>query len=452
MNSKRGLSLCGVAVISLMGVVAPATAAVSADEAAKLKTELMPLGGERAGNKEGTIPAWEGGFTTVQKDFRVDPFKDDKVVVSITAQNMAQYESKLSEGVKAVMRKYPDSFRVDVYPTRRTAAAPQWVYDNTFKNATRAKLVDTVLDGAYGGLPFPIPKTGEEVIWNHLVRWRGQATRQNAVQYQITASGQKVKISDIQIDYQYPYYFQDVTPEKFYASGGAYFNGRLLTSAPAIRAGDAFTGHVNVDPARDEAWLYLTGQRRVRKLPNVCCDTPNPNIGGVGSFDETEAFTGRIDRFDWKLLGKKEIYVPYNNLRMYTAKSDADVLGDRHVKPEFMRWELHRMWVIEAALKAGQRHAAVRSRYYCDEDSGHCLLGERWDSKGQLWKMTWGATVPVGELPGLMMPQFGMIDLLAGTAFVAGLNSAGGPAPIEVKKRWPETYFSSDALAGEGVR
>ena len=454
MKSQHHVTLRAALLVALCGSAAGSIAAVSAEEASKLKSELMPLGGERAGNKDGSIPNWEGGYTGSHGGPRVDPFKDDKPLFSINAKNMAQYDAKLTDGLKALLKKYPDTFRLDVFKTRRTAAAPQWIYDNTLKNATRGKLENSILVGAFGGVPFPIPKTGEEVIWNHQVRWRGVATRSNPVNYQITADGRAVKLSDIQIDYQYPYYYQEMTPDQFYGpNAGAHTEARLLTTAPAIRAGDAFAGHLNVDPTKDEAWLYLTGQRRVRKLPNACCDTPNPNAGGAITFDETETFTGRIDRFDWKLLGKQEMYVPYNNNRLNTAKADAELLGTHFVNPDFMRWELHRVWVIEATLKPGQRHQAPRSRYYCDEDSWHCVLGDRWDAKGQLWKMTWGGTVAVGELPGVLMPQFGFYDLLTGAAFIAGVNSTGAQLPpYEIRKRFPETHFTSDALAGEGVR
>ena len=54
---------------------------------------------------------------------RGDPFKDDKPLFSITAQNLDKYADKLADGTKAMFKKYPD-YRIDVYPTRRTAAAP----------------------------------------------------------------------------------------------------------------------------------------------------------------------------------------------------------------------------------------------------------------------------------------------------------------------------------------
>ena len=180
---------------------APALAAVTAEEAARLKTTLTPLGAERGANKDGSIPAWDGGMTKAPAGFkagdaRPDPFPGEKPLYSISAKNMAQYESKLSDGVKALMKKYPD-FRIEVYPTHRTAAAPQWVYDNTFKNATRAKLVDNGhgTEGAYGGTPFPIPKDGYEVFQNHRLAWTGTYIQAPVRVWVVTADGKRAMAS-----------------------------------------------------------------------------------------------------------------------------------------------------------------------------------------------------------------------------------------------------------------
>ena len=432
-----------------------ASAAVSAEEAAKLKSELTPLGAEKAGNKDGSIPAWTGGYTTpIPGDKsggrRGDPFKDEKPLFAITSSNLEQYAGKLTDGTKAMLKKYPDSFRVEIYKTHRTAAAPESVYSNTFKNATRAKMNGDVVEGAYGGVPFPIPKTGAEVMWNHLLRWRGASTRLTARQYQLTADGKAVLASDIVHIQQMPYYFEDGTPEEF-SKTNEYYQVRITTSAPAIRAGEAIAGRTNLVASKDQGWVYLVGQRRVRKLPNTCCDTPSPVLAGVMSFDEVETFSGRLDRFDWKLLGKQEMYVPYNGNKLLQPKSEEQVLMAHHVNPDYMRWELHRVWVVEATLREGQRHQAARSRYYCDEDTWTCVLGDRWDAKGQLWKTTWGQTLVAPDLPGLVLFGFGFNDLLSGTAFVAGLYNSQ-PTHYQVMPRYPDTDFTPDALAGEGVR
>ena len=429
--------------------------AASADEIAQLKTELTPFGGEKAGNKDGSIPTWSGGYITpIPGDKpggrRGDPFKDEKPLFSITAKNVDQYGDKLSQGQKALLKKYPDSYRVDVYKTHRTAAAPQWVYDNTLKNATRAKLNGDVVEGAFGGIPFPLAKTGAEVMWNHMLRWRGTSWELNIDQYQLTSDGKSVLTTDGRADQQMPYYAPDGSPEQF-AKGNEYWMIRLVNSGPPIRAGEAVVGRVNIDGSKDQAWVYLTGQRRVRKLPNPCCDTPTPASAGVMAFDEIEVWTGRLDRFDWKLIGKQEMFIPYNANRFFQPKTDAEVIVKNHLNPDHMRWELHRVWVVEATLRAGQRHQAPKSRYYCDEDTWNCVLGDRWDANGQLWKTLWAQPFVAPDLPGNPIGSFGFNDLLSGQGFMGNLYNAKAGQYV-LKPRFPEGVFTPDALAGEGVR
>ena len=443
------------ASLAVLGLSLAATAGVGADEAARLKTELTPFGAEKAGNKDGSIPAWSGGYTTpIPGDKpggrRGDPFKDEKPLVSISAKNAEQYADKLTDGTKAMLKKYPDSFRVDVYKTHRTAAAPQWVYDNTFKNATRAKLDGDVVSGAYGGIPFPLPKTGTEVMWNHLLRWRGTAWQFQTDMYQLTADGKSVLATDGVGDQQMPYYLPDGSPEKF-AQSGDFWLVRLVNAGPPMRAGEAIVGRENVDPAKGQAWVYLTGQRRVRKLPNPCCDTPTPAAAGVMSFDEIEVFTGRLERFDFKLLGKKEMLVPYNSNRLLQPKTDAEVLSAHHLNPDFVRWELHRVWVVEATVRDGKRHQAPKNRYYCDEDTWTCLLGDRWDANGQLWKTLWNQTFVAPDLPGLVVGAMGFNDLISGTAFVANLYNAKS-AQYPIVAPFPDSNFTPDAMAAAGAR
>lgn len=434
-----------------------AMAAVTAEEAAALKSSLTPLGAEKAGNKDGSIPAWNGGLTVPTPGFvnggrRPDPFAADKPLYTVTAKNMAEHAGRLTEGTKALLQKYPDSFRLDVYPSRRTAAAPQHVYDNTFKNATRARLVDgpagPVPSGAYGGVPFPIPKSGLEVMWNQTLRWRGESWYAEFNGYTITPDGKRVLVLDARNDYQMPYYAPDGTAEGF---KGEYWLVRSMNAGPAIRAGEAITGREHVSADKSATWVYLTGQRRVRKLPNACCDTPTPFSAGIVSFDEVEGFTGRLDRFDWTLVGKQEMLIPYNSNRTLLPEKDFDVLGERHLNPDHVRWELHRVWVVEGTVKAGQRHTSPRSRYYVDEDSWIAALGDRWDSKGQLARTQFSLPVAMPDVPAQAGTAWGVYDLTSGSMFVNVLQNQK-KVQTKVMPRYKDEVFTPDAMSGEGVR
>ena len=444
-----------VASLSILCLASAAHAAVSADEAAQLKTTLTPLGGEKAGNKDGTIPAWTGAPTEgagLVGGKRQDPYGHEKPLFSITSKNMAQYAEKLTEGAKALLQKYPNSYRIDVYKTYRTAIAPKSVYDATLKNATNGKLIEgpagPMPTGVYGGVPFPIPKSATEVMWNHALRWRGESWYWEFKGYQGTQDGQWVNIGDTANDQTMPYYAPGGNAEKF---NGDYWLVRSLTKGPAIRAGEAITGRLNTDESKTATWVYLTGQRRVRKLPNSCCDTPTPFSAGIASFDEVEVFNGRMDRFDWKLIGKKEIYIPYNSNKTAAAAKDTDLLGPHHLNPDYVRWELHRVWVVEATLKQGQRHTSPKSRYYIDEDSWTAVIAERYDASGQLTRVPFTTPVVMSDVPATVGLSWGIYDLIAGSTFVNGLVNER-KAAYKTMPAYKDSVFTPEAMSGEGVR
>jgi hypothetical protein len=441
---------------AMVGTLALSTCAMAAsvDELGK---SLTPFGAEKAGNADGTIPAWDGGYTTVDPAFkpggkRSDPFAADKPLFSITAQNLDQYADKLSEGTKAVFKRYPDTYRIDVYPTRRTAAAPQWVYDNTRKNAERAKLVDSsagpIPEGAYGGIPFPIPKNGVEVMWNHLLNWRGTSLSIDTRHFLMTADGTQVMTTDGKAVQEMPYYYPEGSPESF---NGDYWLVRLLTFGPALRAGEQIMGRSNLNGDKSQAHVYLTGQRRVRKLPNACCDTPTPATAGVMSFDELSVYSGRIDRFNWKLIGKQEMFIPYNANKVQTAAKPEDVLGKHHLNPDYVRWELHRVWVVEAELAPGKRHQLPKSRYYLAEDTWQAMLGDRWDANGQLAKTLWSLPAVMPDIPAVAQLTSGFYDLVSGSWFVQSLY-AGKESQYGIVDRYKTSEFLPAAMAGRGVR
>ncbi|MEL7937148.1 DUF1329 domain-containing protein [Pseudomonas delhiensis] len=432
-----------------------ALAAVSAEEAGKLKTTLTPLGGERAGNADGSIPAWTGGYTQADPAYkdggkRGDPFAADKPLFTITAQNMAQHAAQLTPGVQAMLKKYPDSYRLEVYPTHRSAAAPQSVYDATFANATSGKLVDgpagPMPEGAAGGIPFPIPQSGAEAIWNHLLRWRGASWHASFTQYLTTADGKHVLTNDSRSDLQMPWYLPGGAGEK-----GVFWSIRMINDGPPLRAGEAITGLENLNADKASVWTYLPGQRRVRRLPNACCDTPTPATAGVMSFDELYVFNGRIDRFDWKLVGKREMYIPYNANKVFTVAGPEALLDAHHLKSDAIRWEKHRVWVVEATLKSGQRHVMPKSTYYLDEDTWAAVLGERYDARGQLAKVLWTSPVVLPDLPGVVTLTNGFYDLLSG-AWFAGDLFAGKSEQYRIVPPYKDSVFTADAMAGEGVR
>ena len=436
-------------------IQSPATlAAVSPEEAAKLKNELTPFGAEKAGNKEGTIPAWTGGYTQAIPGYveggRVpDPFADDKPLFTITNQNKDAYADKLSEASKVLLSKYPDSYKIIVYPTRRSASAPQAIYDNTFRNAARATMKGDKPQGAYGGIPFPIPKTGAEALWNHSLAWLGHANRLTNTNNMTTADGRNVMLGKEVIYEARPFYDEGGSAETWNGDTSTV-NFRFI--GPPSRVGETLVVRANADADKSRAWVYFAGQRRTRQLPNACCDTPNPATSGNIGFDETYLFYGSIARYDWTLVGKKELFIPYNQNKRLQAPTDADLVKGKHLNPEWSRWELHRVWVVEGNLRAGQRHQSPKVRLYLDEDSWHAILSERYDAQGQLWKA--GESIPGVSPTGLanFLYGFNSYDLIAGTLFWVGTSDGKDQRTVLDRKRVPDSMFTPEAMASESVR
>lgn len=443
--------------LALIAGIQPALAAVSADEAGKLKTSLTPLGGEKAGNKDGTIPAWTGGHTgpvagAKVGDIPVNLFPNEKPVMQITASNMAQHADKLSEGTQTLLKKYPETFRLDVYPTHRTATVPEHVAANTFKNATSCKTVEggNSIEGCFGGLPFPIPKTGVEVVWNYLLRVESESIEFGFKNIVGSTDGSHTLATRNDEFYQYPYYYKEGSWETWSKDGkGEYFLQRFSTTEPPFKKGESIVVRDSIDPKTPRnAWQYLVGQRRVRRAPTVAYDTPDFVASGANYFDEVKGFFGHPDRYEWKLVGKREMYIPYNNNELVTAKV-AEAFDKFHLSPAKMRWELHRVWEVEATVVSGKRHAVPKRKLYFDEDTGLMVLMDGYDSEGKLWRTSQIPNFFVPAVPALLVMPVTVFNLQAGTmSTVQGLNDE----TYRVVPRKPETFFTGDAVAADASR
>ena len=455
MKIRRTFGWMTVALCVLIATAQSGMSAVSAEDAAKLKATLSPFGAERAGNKDGTIPAWEGGYKTNPPGYksgavRPDPFANEKPLFSITDKNVGQYSEKLSEGNKAMFKKYP-SYRIDVYPTHRTASAPEWVYENTFQNATLAKTKSGGLsiEGAYGGIPFPIPKDGYEATWNFLTAWWGEKWDIHFRAYTITPAGSRVLATEGDSIVTYPYYRKGASLNKFDGIFRKFLN---VQTSPPYKAGESI---LTIDPVDQYgtgrvAYQYLSGQRRTRRAPSIAYDTPNFVVSGVANFDEVLMFNGALDRYDWKLLGKKEMFIPYNTNGFLKRKID-EVIGKHHLNPDYVRWELHRVWVVEATLRSGKRHVVAKRRFYLDEDTWLAAQADGWDGQGQLWKAYWSLPFIAQEVPCVAAISYGIYNVQTGAWMMDHVLNES-PVQFKTDAQHPANFWTPDAMAGMGVR
>ena len=436
-----------------------ALAAVSPEQSAALGNSLTPLGGEKAGNADGSIPAWSGGLTQAPAGYQgpgkhhVDPFADDKPLFTITRANLAQYRDKLTVGQIALFEAYPDSFQMPVYSTRRTASAPQWVYDNTAKNAVSAKLLagGNGFADAYGGIPFPIPQSGVEALWNHIARYRGTYVVRRASEVAVQRNGAYSLVTS-----QQEARFRFYDPKGSYAElSNTLVDYLSFIRSPARLAGGAVLVHEPLDQVAEprQAWGYSAGQRRVRRAPSLAYDTPITAADGLRTADDTDLFNGAPDRYDWKLLGKREIYIPYNNYRVGSPQvAYKDLLQVGHLNPAYTRHELHRVWVVEGTLKPGARHVYAKRTLYLDEDSWQAAVVDQYDGRGELWRVSIAYLKNYYELPTTWSALDVFHDLQARRYHVQNLDNEE-PGTIDFSQPVPaDGYFTPAELRRRGTR
>jgi hypothetical protein len=265
----------------------------------------------------------------------------------------------------------------------------------------------------------------------------------------VTADGKRAMASGGTQSFRRQYYDPEGSLEKF---DGYYALGKFLVSEPGSKAGEAILAHDNINAANPRGlWQYLVGQRRVRKAPSVAYDTPDSVTSGIGLFDEAFNLFGPIDKHELKLVGKKELYIPYNNNKAASAKV-ADLVTPNTLNPSQVRWELHRVWEVEATLAAGKRHVVPKRKYYIDEDSWQIILFDGWDAKGELWRTNYTLTLLAPDIPAIVGNMvWGGYDLQTGAYF---LNMASNELSVQYKPvaPIPRSFFSPEELANEGTR
>ena len=422
--------LSSVSVLCLSLAVHNAVAKVSPEEAAKLGTSLTPIGAKMAGNAAGTIPAWTGGLnsknTTPSEDTGrpSNPFTSDKMLFEITNANLSTHQANLSPGQIAMFSKYPD-YKMPVYQTRRTAAYPENIYDVVKKNAVTSVLVQggNGLKSFDTAIPFPIPQDANEVIWNHITRFRGGTAKREFTTIPVQADGSfvEVKMND-----------QLVWPEFLEGGRDAEKDANILfyylqvITAPARLTGTALLVHETIDQVEEarKAWVYNSGQRRVRRAPNVSYDGPAAGTDGLRTTDNYDMYNGAPDRYNWKLVGKKEMYIPYNSYNlMSTDISYENAVKPGHLNTDNLRYELHRVWEVEATLAEGERHIYAKRTFFIDEDTWGASVIDHYDGRNELWRMSEGHNVMFYDVDTPWMVAETLHDLNSGRFLVTGLSN-----------------------------
>lgn len=444
----KGQYCAGLAAALLFSL--PVQAGLSEAEIARLGQDLTPSGAEKAGNKEGTIPPWEGGQNKALPGFDsskgyIDPYASDQVLYTITAANMAEYKDKLAPGQMELLKRFP-TFKMRVYPSRRSYAARPDVWTHAKAEAGQVELApggNGILNLKRSQIPFPIPKNGLEAIWNHLLRDLGGTAIRHSATLPVQTNGTFTPVTRT-TKILYNASLEKPEPNRIF-----FYMDQL--TGPSNVAGEATLVHEPIDQVKESrlAWLYNPGARRVVRAPDLAYDSPGIGVDGLRTNDDLNGFNGAPDRYNWKLVGKREMIIAYNNYRL-TSKSlkYTDIAKPGHLNPDLLRYELHRVWVVEATLKPGLRHIYAKRIFYIDEDSWAIAHADQYDGRGDLWRVRELFLVTAYDAPTTSGAAEVMYDLQARRYLAESLTNQEKPGKFGLKLM--PSDFSTDALRRAG--
>jgi len=428
-------------------------AKVTDQVASKLGKELTPIGAQSSANLDGSIPSYTGGLK-FNKD--ANPLKNiyanEKPLFIITTDNVDQYKNNLSDGQLALFKKFPNSYKMPIYQTHRTASYPKSVYDKARKNATQSEL----LDGGNGlshfdeTIPFAIPQNGLEVIWNHVSRFRGPSLEKNGAQVAVQRNGEFIPIKTRGYLSAPHYLSEGYDAQK---DDNILFYYVQTVKAPARYTGNVFLVHETIDQVNHPrmAWTYNAGQRRVRRAPQVAYDAPGQAAEGLRTSDQLDMFNGAPDRYNWKLMGKQEVYIPYNAYKLADQNVKyKDIVGTGHIDQDYTRYELHRVWKVEATLKEGSRHIYKKRTYYIDEDSWQIALADHYDNRDELWRVSEGHSLQFTNVNTPFYISTTNYDLLSGRYIIELSNEER--EPFKFDSEMSRQQFTTSSIRRQGKR
>ncbi len=438
-------------MLALTMLTSTAYAKVSTQQASQLGNELTAIGAQASANKSGSIPAYTGGLA---QDTNSDPYTniyaDEAPLFTISKKNLSQFKDNLTPGQIAMFERYPDTYNMPIYPTHRSASLPQKIKAKAKKNATSADLLanGNGLTNFDESVPFAIPQNGLEVIWNHVTRFRGGSVQLNRATIPVQRNGSFTPIR-ISANFSPPQYLQEGFDSKEDKNILFYYSSAI--KSPARLTGNVLLVHETIDQVNEprKAWQYNAGQRRVRRAPQIAYDSPNTD--GLRTADQVDMFNGAPDRYNWKIIGKKEIYIPYNSYKIIDKNAKyADIIGAGHINQKYTRYELHRVWHIEATIKEGSRHIYGKRSLYLDEDSWQISVADHYDQRGQLWRVAEGHTMQFINVNTPWYTSITNYDLLSGR-YMVELNIEERNA-FDFKQKLKRKDFTTGAIRRSGKR
>ena len=307
-----------------------------------------------------------------------DPFSEDKIIFTITNENYLEFsENLLTNGQVEMFKKYPETFKMNIYKSRRSCAVPPEVLSLTKSNATLTDEGEGI-EGVIGSIPFPQPSEALHHVWNHILRYRGVEISGSSPFFIIDPDGSRILGAGEAIakNYWNPFTKNDKGLQGMLMTKVTHPPRLADASALVIESLNAY-----MTPRR--AWVYNPGTRRVRRAPDIAYDYKPSASQGLTTTDQFDGFNGAKDRYNWESLGSQVRLMPYNAYKFHETPME-EVLNPYHVNQDYLRYELVNVNVVSAELKKDKRHIIPKRVMYFDVDSHNMLVEETFDSNSEI--------------------------------------------------------------------
>ena len=307
-----------------------------------------------------------------------NPYPDDEILITINKDNFNQFSDNiLTPGQVEMFKLYPETFKMNVYKSRRSCSVPSEVLELTTKNAELVSDGEGI-KGIVGSIPFPNPTEALHHVWNHILRYRGVEIYGSSPFFIINPDGSRT------------YGAGEAIAKNFwnpFTKNDKGLQGMIMikvTHPPRLADASALIiESLNAFETPRRSWVYNPGTRRVRRAPDIAYDYKPSASQGITTADQAGGFNGAKDRYNWNNLGVQKKLMPYNAYEFHETPTE-DVLQPYHVNQDILRYELVNVNVVQADLKDGKRHIIPHRTMYFDLDSHNMLSEETYDGENTI--------------------------------------------------------------------
>lgn len=260
------------------------------------------------------------------------------------------------------------------------------------------------IEGWVAGRPFPQepdakdPRAGEKLAWNYKYGYNWGDSAAISPFYWKYRDMDSAKVErTIKFDFHFLNFTgrvnQDpkpaITPNPSQLFRGIYVK---VLEPYDVRNTQLLIHRAEDDLKRDNSWLYLGFQRRVRRLATG--QVTDAFLGSDLMIEDFEGYNGRISDMNWSYKGTRFMLMPFYNHNDLALDSETHQDSDGYRVVAFggkggcfpeITWQLRKVYEVEAA-PVDASHPLAKRVHYIDAQTFTVPRTISYDRKGALWK------------------------------------------------------------------